>query len=254
MNFIRRNLLNIEVLIGKVGLSLNKSLYKKLLVVQEAYRQQIEMYKTRTRRISGRIVNINQPHIRPIVRGKSGVPVEFGLKFSMSVVNGYSFIDRTSWDAYNESQDLQNQVEAYKRRYGFYPVSVHADGIYRTRANISYCKKKGIRLSGPKLGRPKQEIDKAEKKQRHQDAVDRIAIEGKFGQAKRRFGLNRIFTKLPKTSLNSVFMIVLVMNLEKRMDSLFVFLLFWLKKVKKLENIAVNSIFFKTKKSLSSQY
>ena len=33
-------------------------------------------------------------------------------------------------------------------------IGVLTDQIYRTRENRSYCKEHGIRLSGPKLGRP----------------------------------------------------------------------------------------------------
>ena len=33
--------------------------------------------------------NLRQPHVRPIVRGKAGHPVEFGQKLGFSVVDGY---------------------------------------------------------------------------------------------------------------------------------------------------------------------
>ncbi len=39
--------------------------------------QQLWMYENESNRINDRIVNIAQPHIRPIVRGKAGKPVEF---------------------------------------------------------------------------------------------------------------------------------------------------------------------------------
>jgi len=67
---------------------------------------------------------------------------------------GYAFVDRNSWDNFNECFDLQDQVEAYKGCFGFYPKSVHGDRIYRTRDNRRYCKKQGIRLFSPRLGRP----------------------------------------------------------------------------------------------------
>jgi len=37
-----------------------------------------------------------------------------------------------------------------------------------------------------------EKVRQAQKKQQYQDEVDRIAIEGKFGQGKRRFGLARV--------------------------------------------------------------
>ncbi|NUN67434.1 transposase (plasmid) [Pseudanabaena biceps] len=39
-------------------------------------------------------------------------------------------------------------------------------------------------------------------------------MEGKFGQAKRRFSLNRVMTKLANTSETAIAITFLVMNLE----------------------------------------
>ena len=95
---------------------------------------------------------------------------------------------------------------------------MHADKIYRNRKNLEYCKEKGIRLSGPALGRPKKVEGKEGaklKRQARQDERDRIAIEGKFGQGKRRYGLDRIIAKLPDTSGSEIATIMLVMNLQR---------------------------------------
>jgi hypothetical protein len=89
--------------------------------------------------IGGTGVSISQPHVRPIVRGKAGVPMEFGAKISVSLVEGYTFIDRMSWDNFNESGELIEQIEQYRQRFGCYPESVHAGRIYRTRDNLKYC-------------------------------------------------------------------------------------------------------------------
>jgi hypothetical protein len=40
-------------------------------VSQEIYRQQQEMWKEKKPRVDHRIVSLNQPHVRPIVRGKA---------------------------------------------------------------------------------------------------------------------------------------------------------------------------------------
>jgi transposase, IS5 family len=205
--------------------------YRNLLVVQELYRQQLWMYENHSNKISDRIVSISQPHVRPIVRGKAKSNVEFGAKISVSLVDGFSFVDRISWDNYNESGDLKSQIEGYYKRFAFYPESVHVDQIYRTRENRRYFKKHGIRLSGPPLGRPKKvtEVNAAQLKQeRHthrQDELDRNAIEGKFGQGKRRFTLDRIMAKLARTSEAVISIAFIVMNLEKILASLLCFLL-----------------------------
>lgn len=81
---------------------LNKRQSKNLLVVQELYRQQQEMYTNRTHQVDDRIVSIQHPHVRPMVRGKSKAKVEFGAKVSMSIANGYANIERMQWDSFHE--------------------------------------------------------------------------------------------------------------------------------------------------------
>jgi hypothetical protein len=76
---------------------------------------------------------------------------------------------------------------------------VNADKIYRNRKNRKFCKRHGIRLSGPVLGRPPKEVDPEHKQQAHQDESDRILIKGKFGRRKRRFSLSKIMCKLART-------------------------------------------------------
>jgi len=237
LGFVGRNLRGIDKQLSCSNdfMLLNKRHYKLLLVIREVYRQQQWMYLHRTHRISDRIVNLYQPHVRPIVRGKSGRPVEFGAKISISLVDGFSTVDRLSWDAYNESTDLPSQIESYKDRYGFYPASVHADKIYRSRENRRYCKERNIRLSGPALGRLPKVTDankeelKLRKRLQSQDDKDRQAVEGKFGQAKRRFTLGRIMAKLADTSEAVIMVSFMVMNLEKLLRAHFLSLFspFW---------------------------
>ncbi len=232
LRYLKRNLKTIAKGVEEGLLwRLSKRMHRNLLVIQELYRQQLWMYENRSNKIADRIVSISQPHVRPIVRGKAKSNVEFGAKISLSLVNGFSFVDRISWDNYNESGDLISQIENYRNRFGFYPESVHADQIYRTRENRRYCQAKGIRLSGPPLGRPKNvtEANASELKQdrriHRQDELDRIAIEGKFGQGKRRFTLARIMAKLAKTSEAVITISFIVMNLERILSILLYFLL-----------------------------
>ena len=104
---------------------MNKRQYKTLLVVSEVYRQQQWMWDNAEVRIDDRIVILNQPHVRPIVRGKAGKNTEFGAKLSASCIDRYVFLHRISWDNYNESGYLKAQVEEFKKSTGYYPESVH---------------------------------------------------------------------------------------------------------------------------------
>ena len=94
-----------------------------------------------------RIVSVHQPYVRPIVRGKSGIPVEFGPKLGLSLDNGYTRINTFSWDAYHESKDFKSSVEVYRKTHGHYPELVQVDAIYPTRENRDWAKEKGIRIT-----------------------------------------------------------------------------------------------------------
>jgi hypothetical protein len=212
LQYIKRNLAHIYEM-GQLQL-LSKSDYKKLLVATEVYRQQLSMYEKKEQSIQDRIVSLTQPHIRPIVRGKAGKSVEFGAKLSASCRNGYVFLDRISWDSFNESVDLKTQVEEFKRFTGFSPESIHVDRIYRRQENRTWCKERGIRMSGTPLGRPPKNISKEKKKQALSDERIRNLIEGKFGEAKRRFSLDRVMAKLSNTSQTAIAITFLVMNLS----------------------------------------
>ena len=224
--YLRRNLAHIDKLItaGATLAQLDKQLYRKLLVISELFRQQQWMYQQRQHRIEDRIVSLAQPHVRPIVRGKAGTPVEFGAKIAISCVNGFVFLDHLDWNNFNESSDLPEQIERFKRRLGHYPASVHADQIYRTSANRKYCQERGIRLSGKPLGRPKQSEQVQLQKQAQADAAIRNQVEGKFGVSKRRFSLARVMEKLAPTAETAIAVTFLVMNLEQLLRQLlFVF-------------------------------
>lgn len=218
LRYLRRDIKIVEALVDRNGLELlSPRQYKNLLVVQELYRQQLEMYENRQYRTEDRIVSISQPHVRPIVRGKASAAVEFGAKLSVSVVNGFIFSERLEWDAYNENGTLIDSLKRYKEKYGFYPEAVLADKIYRTRENRDFCKSRGIRLSGPKLGRSTEEEKKEARKQAYQDSCERNEVEGKFGTGKRKYTLDCIMAKLRETSESTIILNLLVLNLDKRL-------------------------------------
>lgn len=218
LGYVKRDLTHVEKLVAQVGLGqLNTKQYRDLFVIQEIYRQQSIMYQNQSHSIENRIVSISQPHIRPIVRGKANASVEFGAKLSVSLTDGYAFIDTLSWDAYHEGVFLKDSIDSYKERLGYYPEAVLADTIYRTRENRQLCKGLGIRLSGPKLGRPSkdQQINAGQKQIERQDHAERNAIEGKFGEGKRKYGLGLIQARLKNTSETVIALQFLIMNLEK---------------------------------------
>ena len=213
LSYVKRDIAYLEEYMSD-GYAPEASEIPLLLTIFKLYEQQQYMYDNKVHSVENRIVSISQPWIRPIVRGKLNAPVEFGAKLDISIdTDGYARIEKTSFDAYNESGCLKNATERYKERTGHYPERILADQIYRTRENRSFCREHGIRLSGPKLGRPKLATTKTDKKLEYQDNTDRIAVEREFSREKRCYGLGKIVTKLEKTQLTSIALSVFVANL-----------------------------------------
>ncbi len=187
--------------------------YPQDISLVRLYEQQQYMYDNRVHSVEHRIVSISQPWLRPIVRGKVKAPVEFGAKFDRSLDSeGYGRIEKISFEAYNESTCLMEAIERFRERTGYYPERVLADQIHRSRENRNYCREHGIRLSGPKLGRPSVTA-KVDKKQEYQDNTDRIEVECTFSLSKRCYGMSCITTKLRETQMTSIALSVFVTNL-----------------------------------------
>ena len=189
--------------------------WRNFWIIQELYRQQEILYRDGRKRIDDRIISIEQPHARPIKRGKPGKKdTEFGPKMNVSLSEGIARVDQVDFNNFNESTYLQDQIEAYKVLYGYYPRVVLADKIYRTRANRKYLKDRNIERSGPRLGR-KQSLSKSQKEKQRKRNNKRNAIEGKFGQAKLKYGLDELFTRRPDTTKAEINLIFMAINLLK---------------------------------------
>lgn len=88
----------------------------------------------------------------------------------------------------------------------------------------------GIEMNGPKLGRPPKDktVYDQQRLLERNEAGERNAIEGKFGEAKRRYGLNRVMARLSDTSNTTIHLTILMMNLKKRLRVLFDAIYYWL--------------------------
>ena len=134
--------------------------------------------------------------------------------------------DQIAFDAFNESEGLIDQVEGYRARFGYYPGRVLADKIYWTHANRKWLKARKIDIGGVPLGRKRLQT-KYEKEKEQRKNNQRSEVEGKFGEAKERYGMDRLYTRLPQTTLAGISLILLSINLVKLLrevgDSLFLY-------------------------------
>ena len=209
LRYLSRNLRSINALLDFYDcIPLKPKDHKYLLVINTLHEQQKQMYQAKKHTVEHRIVSIHQPHVRPIVRGKSQAKTEFGAKIHLSLIDGISFLDELSWEAFNEGNHMMDYVERYRKRFGFYPREILADQIYCSRPNRAALKQLGIKLLAKPLGRPSAVSI-------HVSPGERNPIEGKFGQAKTGYGLNRIRARLKGTSESWIASIILVLNLVK---------------------------------------
>ena len=174
--------------------------YKCLQAAFKMYEQQKMMFEQNVRSCADRIISIYQPHLRPIVRGKAKARVEFGAKIGSSIVNGYTYVDHLSWDAYNESADLVTQIEFYRKRFGVLPKEIQADKLYLGKANRKYIKACHMDCYNHPLGRPPKEENDGHAQDKKRAVGERNEIEGTFGTSKRVYRANDIRAKLAETA------------------------------------------------------
>jgi len=98
------------------------------------------------------------------------------------------------------------------KRNNCYPAKINADQKYMTRENRNWCKERGIHLAGKPLGRTSKSKEDQQKELR-KSASERNCVEGKFGQAKRRYSMDNIKARLQATSESMIGAIVVVLNL-----------------------------------------
>src|SRR5690554_4938820 len=82
---------------------------KRLAVIHEVYSQQHAFFHEKIKP-EDRIVSLNKPYVRPIVRGKETKSVEFGAKVNKIQIDGISFIEHVSFDAFHEGNRLENSI------------------------------------------------------------------------------------------------------------------------------------------------
>ena len=171
---------------------------KQILVQQEA-----KFYQGQ--RPKDAIVSIDKPHIRPIVRGKEIKMVEFGSKLHKLQIDGISFIEHISFDAFHEGNRLQKTIwKAQKLTHKKVKI-LGADAIYATNANRTYVSKRGISTDFKPKGRPGRHKEHKSQLARMITKERASRLEGSFGTDKAYFLLNKIRARTKETEILWIF-------------------------------------------------
>lgn len=195
LQYLRRNVNQMQSLLKEArqqGIKIEQKVKDRFEVVRKVLDQQYQMYRQKVKRIDMRIVSLQRPWTRPIVRGKTGPKsVEFGPKASLSYVDGFIFLDHLSSENFPEADRVGAQLEQYETLFGKKPSYVVADKIYGNRDNRRLLKKEEIRDAFQPLGRKASQQNPATR-WRKQKQRERNRIEGSFGHAKNHFSLDKI--------------------------------------------------------------
>src|SRR5699024_8491604 len=142
--------------------------------------------------IEDRIVNNRQPHIRPLVRDMTNTGLKPGARLTANPISCNDY--RKMHQVHHDHEDIRmlDSIEKYQQQQPYYADKVNV----------------------------------AQKRVERQDASERNAIEGKFGEGKRTYGLGLISACLQNTSETAISISFLMMNIGKILrDSFFTFLL-----------------------------
>lgn len=190
-------------------------------IITRMYRQQKNHFQNNDSResIPNRIVSLSKPHLRPIVRGKEVKSVEFGAKVNNILVDGISFIEKLSFNAFNEGTRLVHCLKMHKRLFGVEAKKVGGDTGYAGTENRDYCKANGIQTSFVKRGRPFGEKKKEKDLVRKELArVRATAMEGSFGTQKEHYDLRRVKAKTKRTEILYIFFGIHTANVVQLAD------------------------------------
>ena len=184
----------------------------KFLDVQKenlTYRKQRKHSRSQTRKITRRLLDLLckiLKVIREIERGKEVKSVEFGAKVNNILVDRISFIEKLSFNAFNEGTRLVHCLKMHKKLFGVEAKKVGGDTGYAETENRDYCKANGIQTSFVKRGRPLGEKKKEKDLVRKELArVRATAMEGSFGTQKEHYDLRRVKARTKRTEILYIF-------------------------------------------------
>ena len=191
-------------------LKLTPDFHKRFSIIQKILLQEKLLFAGQ--KVSDRIVSVDKHYIRPIVRGKETRSVEFGAKVNNIQVDGISFIEHLSFDAFNEGIRLKQCITFQQRLFKTRVKAVAADAIYATNANRKYCTRRTIHTSFVRKGRAA--ADEPQRKQLR-SALSReraTRLEGSFGTQKQHYSLDKIKARNEKNEILWIFFGIHVAN------------------------------------------
>jgi hypothetical protein len=185
---------------------------RRLEAIMQMHGQQERIFLKQP--VSGRIVSLDKPYLRPIVRGKEVKRVEFGAKVHVMQMDGINFIEHLSFEAFNESPRLQSTIYL-ARTYSGKVTHLSADNIYPSNKNRTYCTENNITTSFVRKGMAGKYESQRSQMQTILSKERSTRLEGSFGVEKNHYGLSRIAARIEETEVLWIFFGVHAANLMR---------------------------------------
>ena len=193
-----------QQLVTKYKLDLPKRYTKTIHVITKVYRQQ-NNYFFKGDKPKQRIVSLHKDYVRPIVRGKEIKAVEFGAKVNKLQIDGICFIQKLSFENFNEGTQLKNSVYKAQGLTKTKVKVVGADAIYATNKNRVFVTNKNILTDFRPKGRPSKHY-KQQKQLKAAITKERASrLEGSFGKEKEHYHLKKIKAKTKPNEILWIF-------------------------------------------------
>ena len=182
-----------------------KKYRRKRATIEKVHEQQLEMFVENKQRVKDRIVSIDKPYVRPIVRGKENKRVEFGAKVHKLQIDGISFIEHLSFDAFNEGIRLKETIFTAQRLTGRKVKLLGADAIYATNLNRKFVSKHNIKTDFKPKGRRSRHYQQQTQLSKMITKERATRLEGSFGTDKEHFLLKKNLARTKETESLMIF-------------------------------------------------
>lgn len=217
---MKRGLLRLlEKLVGQVevvlareegNLDIPPGFQKRFAVIGQLLEQEKALFAGE--KVSDRIVSVDKPYLRPVVRGKETRSVEFGAKVNNIQVDGISFIEHLSFNAFNEGTRLKECISLQERLFNTRVTAVAADAIYATNANRKFCTGNRVHTSFARKGKPAADEEQRKVLRSLLSRVRATRLEGSFGTQKQHYSLAKIKARKEETEVLWIFFGIHVAN------------------------------------------
>ncbi|WP_221932434.1 transposase [Carboxylicivirga sp. M1479] len=201
----------LAVILKQQNVKMPGKYYTQYVIIEKVLEQQ--NYKLTTGKSpENRIVSLSKSYIRPIVRGKETKAVEFGAKVNKIQINGISFIQQLSFDAFNEGAHFKASVYLAQSLTHTKVKIAGADAIYATNANRKFASSNNIRTDFVRKGRAGKHEHQRKQLAAQIKKERATKLEGSFGKDKQHYYLNRIKARTKDTEILWIFMGIHVGN------------------------------------------